>query len=374
MVSEKSLIEFLKNQKLMEGLTDSQLTDLMTNLKIANYNPGEIIFEENDTSNDLYIIFEGEVSLLKNEESRGQQYLIGKLQKGEMFGEMSFLGGYPRSLTVKTTYPLLLVQMTKDSLESLSKEIYNKLISNIAVVMIERLRATNDRLIKSSGKEIKYRLTLNEFTRLALNLFVCLLVGCGLTGVAYGLKYSTNYILLMNWSTVALLLFLIFSFVKSHNYSLDKFGLTTASWQPITFLKPAIVGIATLPCLFALKYIVVAFGHKLFLDTKFSVLFLLIYPIYAFLLEFILRGVIQTTIKKIMPYSSWWMIVVYVATIVAVNNFYFGFSTAILVLLLNLSCGIAYFLSKNLLASTLLHCFIFFFLIKFNLVGFLNLT
>ena len=52
-------------------------------------NDGDVIFQESDSSNEMYVVVEGEVSVSKKS-ARGDIHLA-TLQRGDFVGEMSLL-------------------------------------------------------------------------------------------------------------------------------------------------------------------------------------------------------------------------------------------------------------------------------------------
>jgi CRP-like cAMP-binding protein len=61
----------------------------------AHYEPGEVVFEEGDTGDSLYMILAGRVEVLKRVGDETQ--VVRTLAPGEYFGEMALLGRHPRS-------------------------------------------------------------------------------------------------------------------------------------------------------------------------------------------------------------------------------------------------------------------------------------
>ena len=62
-------------------------------------NDGDVIFQESDSSNEMYVVVEGEVSVSKKS-ARGDIHLA-TLHRGDFVGEMSLLESLPRSATAR---------------------------------------------------------------------------------------------------------------------------------------------------------------------------------------------------------------------------------------------------------------------------------
>ena len=61
---------------------------------------GQILFERGEQGTDLYILLRGRVRIFA-ETPGGSQVVLGYLQAGECFGELSMLDGLPRSAGVQ---------------------------------------------------------------------------------------------------------------------------------------------------------------------------------------------------------------------------------------------------------------------------------
>jgi len=62
------------------------------------YRKSEVIFEENSSGNEMYIVCSGRVKLY-SEPKRGRRTVLAVLKPGEHFGEMALIDGSPRSAT-----------------------------------------------------------------------------------------------------------------------------------------------------------------------------------------------------------------------------------------------------------------------------------
>lgn len=64
------------------------------------YPPGEIIIQEGETNRDLFVLNEGIVEISTKEENG--RYILSEIEPPQIFGELSFLTGQPRTATAKT--------------------------------------------------------------------------------------------------------------------------------------------------------------------------------------------------------------------------------------------------------------------------------
>lgn len=66
---------------------------------VRAYADGDIIFREGDDSREMYVVKEGEVSVVKT--SKRGEVELARLRKGDFVGEMSLLESLPRSATAR---------------------------------------------------------------------------------------------------------------------------------------------------------------------------------------------------------------------------------------------------------------------------------
>ena len=96
-----------------------------------------------------------------------------------MFGEMSFMDGSPRSTTIETTKKTVVFGLSRQDLEELQgkaglQDIYNKIISNIAIININRLRSSNETQVKTlrtSLRRFQVRQGMGKFLIFSLLAF-----------------------------------------------------------------------------------------------------------------------------------------------------------------------------------------------------------
>ena len=105
-----------------------------------HFETNEIIFHEGDVGDYLYIIVNGEVEVYQEKE--GKKNVIGKLGKGEYFGEMALLNQRSRTATVKC--------LSSVDVLALKKRDFGILISNF-----QQLKEDFEETEKSRRKEMK---------------------------------------------------------------------------------------------------------------------------------------------------------------------------------------------------------------------------
>jgi NADH dehydrogenase len=65
----------------------------------GHYEPGDVVFNEGDVGDSLFMILSGQVEVSKR--SGGKPHVIDRLGPGDYFGEMALLGRHPRNATTR---------------------------------------------------------------------------------------------------------------------------------------------------------------------------------------------------------------------------------------------------------------------------------
>ena len=114
------------------------------------YKPGEDLFVEGERGNELFVIIEGEVEVLKKTDE-GFVRLV-KLERGAMIGEMALLDDMPRSATVRAVQPTKVTVINRLAFNAILEKVPLWLRSIIKIIT-SRLRDSNTRVGKSFLRE-----------------------------------------------------------------------------------------------------------------------------------------------------------------------------------------------------------------------------
>ena len=139
---------YLSNIPFLEGITSSKLCVLAAMCRYEAFDTDQVIFEENDPGDKLYIILNGSATVSVNapprpgenssEEKRGsllqeasggftgqnggdKSIVVANLSSGDYFGETSILINVNRTSTVKTNEKSLFVTVEKKMFDNFSK-------------------------------------------------------------------------------------------------------------------------------------------------------------------------------------------------------------------------------------------------------------
>ena len=114
-------------------------------ITLRKYQPGEVVFRENDESGTAYIIEKGLVEVTRQVE--GQEVHLASLGEKEIFGEMSLIEERPRCATV-TAVEETLVQEIPSSEFSKSLQSDPDIGLSLLKALFERLREANSTIMQ----------------------------------------------------------------------------------------------------------------------------------------------------------------------------------------------------------------------------------
>ncbi len=110
---------------------------------VEKYKDGDVIITEGIVSNSAFVVLSGRVRIVKT--IQGQQVVVGKLEKGNVFGEMGLISEAPRSATVVADGEATLGSIDKKKFRQRLNEIPEDL-RFVVTALVDRLAATTERL------------------------------------------------------------------------------------------------------------------------------------------------------------------------------------------------------------------------------------
>lgn len=134
--------------EIFNGLSQQQRQMILDTCDRKALKAEEIVFREDDQGDSMWIIESGTVEIYTTIRENVNK-TITLLSEGQVFGEMSFLEGMPRTASAKTTSAsvLLLLSLGK-MLKSCGNDtaLLSAFYLNIAKILSKRLRQTNEML------------------------------------------------------------------------------------------------------------------------------------------------------------------------------------------------------------------------------------
>ena len=141
----------LQSVPLFSAMTLEQLEAIHSCLSEQHYTKGEVIFNEGDIGDEMYIVADGQVDILLNLES-GEPLHLATVEAGSYFGEMAVLDRDPRSAAAKVTEDARLFVLKGEQLKELIY-VMPEIAFTIFRVLSERLRRSDRRLDSLTRKD-----------------------------------------------------------------------------------------------------------------------------------------------------------------------------------------------------------------------------
>lgn len=145
-----SVEEMLSKIPVFEGLKTSELRQVAGIVHRRQYVAGEYVFYQGDPGLGMYVVEQGEVSVLLIG-SDGSKKELAVLKDGDFFGELSLLDESPRSASVIALADANLIGFFRPDLFEIMEKAPGtglKIVLKVAEMIGERLRNTNQELSK----------------------------------------------------------------------------------------------------------------------------------------------------------------------------------------------------------------------------------
>lgn len=134
----KDLMQIYKAVQLFEGLNDDQLLALIDISEPLTYGEGDVVFDQDDEGDQLYIIRQGQVEINLRKGNTDQQMTAVYLGQGQVIGEITLIDYGKRSATVR-------VASDNTILDTIHRDTFNKLCqSNTAIGYVVMTNLASD--------------------------------------------------------------------------------------------------------------------------------------------------------------------------------------------------------------------------------------
>ena len=140
------MLDELRQVPLLADLTEEDLEQLYRMAETVSIPAGQLVLQEGDPGDSLYIVLDGELEVTKRHGE--QEVLLAVYKAGQFFGEMALLEQAPRSASVRTLREsrlLLISQVAFQTLLSCSPSAPFKILRTVT----SRLRSTESMLIQN---------------------------------------------------------------------------------------------------------------------------------------------------------------------------------------------------------------------------------
>ena len=151
-----TLLKTIEKTPLFSALSKEEIKEIFSLITLKKYKKGDVIFEQESSPNNIYIIESGIVKLFHKKDE--QNFDIGTFTTGNCFGEVALIGILPYIGTAIAMTELSVLQFSKISLHKLSKNnvvLFNKFLLNISREVCRRLYFIDRTLVKALEENSK---------------------------------------------------------------------------------------------------------------------------------------------------------------------------------------------------------------------------
>lgn len=149
-----SVHEILRRNPLFAGLTARELRRVADIIHERKYQAGEFLFEKDQPGAAMFIIKSGIVNIVVPSPDGGRSLELATLVTDDFVGELALLDDSPRSasaVAVETTEALAFFREDLNDLLGTYPVIASKILHELAVIIGQRLKATNEQLFARHG-------------------------------------------------------------------------------------------------------------------------------------------------------------------------------------------------------------------------------
>ncbi|MBN8994572.1 MAG: Crp/Fnr family transcriptional regulator [Rhizobiales bacterium] len=158
MMTASELSAWLGRTLIFDGLDPEDIDRLAAIVRESSLQQGDILFEQGDESDGLYLIVAGLVRVYLTTED-GREVTVSLLEDGEVIGEMSLLDGLPRSAGAAALIETRLIFIPRAPFLELL-ETNGKLARQIILTLCERLRSANAQFDQAVFHDLRHRLVV----------------------------------------------------------------------------------------------------------------------------------------------------------------------------------------------------------------------
>ena len=147
----ESRISLLQQVPFFGGIREDIIAFILQSSRTIRVQMGRRFVKEGDSARAMYILEEGRVAVVKR--SKDKDYLLGKLDPGDCFGEMSLMDCMPRSASVYALEDSSAIEILPSTLHQISSsdlEQFTLIEMNMGREVCRRLRAADEKIFEQS--------------------------------------------------------------------------------------------------------------------------------------------------------------------------------------------------------------------------------
>jgi CRP/FNR family transcriptional regulator, cyclic AMP receptor protein len=169
-LSVPDAVAVLGETALFGQLDAPTLTGLASESTIRSYRRGHCVFHQGDPGDCLFVVAEGLLKVFTGSD-QGDDMVIATLRRPDTFGELAIIDGGPRSASVETLEPTVLLAVSHTAFTRLTRRypsLLEAVLSSVAGLLRETLQRASDLVfLDLPGRVAKMILDLGDERGLA---------------------------------------------------------------------------------------------------------------------------------------------------------------------------------------------------------------
>lgn len=146
----QSCVDLLKKTQLFSQLSDEQLKSLASDSNEVLLPAGMTLYRQDDPGDSLFVVKSGVMDVLMRA-ADGREHDVGDVDPGQSFGELSAMTGQPRPATLRAQSDVVCVEIGRDQLNELFKQV-PAVMEAMSNVVAEQQKMREDVLVKIGAK------------------------------------------------------------------------------------------------------------------------------------------------------------------------------------------------------------------------------
>jgi subfamily B ATP-binding cassette protein HlyB/CyaB len=113
-IEDKGFLGFIKKIPLFSIYTNEEIAELMAVAEPSSIRAGDLIFNQGDPGDKLYIVYKGKIRIIQKGED-GKEINLGVRTRGDHFGETALITGNPRNASARAVEDSILISIHGDA-------------------------------------------------------------------------------------------------------------------------------------------------------------------------------------------------------------------------------------------------------------------
>lgn len=140
-----ALYDMIQKMPLFTHFTEKEKREFaMREHQYLGFEAGGVIVQEGHKSTTMFLLLKGSARVVRG----GHEVILARLGPGAVFGELSFLTQRPRFSSVVAEEEVMLLKMDETFFASLHPDMRDKMKNYLIDLLIKRLDAMNESLVR----------------------------------------------------------------------------------------------------------------------------------------------------------------------------------------------------------------------------------